>query len=253
MENESYLYGFFEIEKVFGTDNRELTFTAKLAEGSTATSYVILGVKDCDREGGGLVTKVFDGKKNNGEYEDETNFYSEGGDLFFALSERKLKGSKYLTVFLRISPQTSIYVAISSIQLLTVSVLVTLALEIHSQPFYRSFSLITGLFLALLTLLLYPERSRLMDTRTSVSFYSVILSTILIFHALSRYMNLKLVSDFLNTLPVLRSLLIPAVLVLMAAYIGYSLLDWAHRRGIAHMFSRRNSSKDYVSLGTDKR
>jgi hypothetical protein len=48
VENEGYFYRFFEIGKVFGDEGGELTFTAKLSEGTTATSYVILGVKDGD-------------------------------------------------------------------------------------------------------------------------------------------------------------------------------------------------------------
>jgi hypothetical protein len=165
---------------------------------------------------------------------DDTNFYCEGRDLFFALSKAKLDKLRYLVVILRVSPQTRIFAAVSSIQLLTVSVLVTLALQIHSQPFSTSFSLITGLFLALLTLLLYPERSRLMDTRISVAIYSVILSIALILHALSIYINLKIISLLFDTFPVLYFLLVTIVSLLLLLYIGYCLLEWAYRRYKIH-------------------
>ena len=249
VENEGYLYRFFEIGKVFGGDDRELTFTAKLSEGTTATSYVILGVKDGNGETGDPSVEYFDCKHEtqpSGEAKgavkkakpceavDDTNFYCEGRDLFFALSKAKLDKLRYLVVILRVSPQTRIFAAVSSIQLLTVSVLVTLALQIHSQPFSTSFSLITGLFLALLTLLLYPERSRLMDTRISVAIYSVILSIALILHALSIYINLKIISLLFDTFPVLYFLLVTIVSFLLFLYIGYCLLEWAYRRYKIH-------------------
>lgn len=253
VENEGYLYRFFEIGKVFGGDDRELTFTAKLSEGTTATSYMILGVKDSNGETKNPSVEFFDCKHKsedetqpsgeaNGtmkkpkpcEAVDDTNFYCEGRDLFFALSKAKLDKLRYLVVILRVSPQTRIFYAVSSIQLLTVSVLVTLALEIHSQPFSTSLSLITGLFLALLTLLLYPERSRLMDTRISVAIYSVMLSTALILHALSIYVNLKIISLLFDTFPVLHSLLVTIVISLLLLYIGYCLLEWAYRRYKIH-------------------
>ena len=259
-ENEGYLYRFFEIGKVFGDYSREFTFAAKLSEGTTATSYVILGVGDSETKKGKPSTKVFDckyassgktltsgetnstqGKRKPCEAEDETNFYCEGRDLFFALSKAKLDKLKYLVVIVRISPQTRIFFAISSIQLLTVSILVTLALEIHSQPFSASFSLVTGLFLALLTLLLYPERSRLMDTRISDAIYSVILSTVLVLHALSIYIDVKVTSYLLNRFLLLHSLLIYVGWTLIGVYILYCLIDWGIRRDKFHSFIAKSS------------
>jgi hypothetical protein len=142
-------------------------------------------------------------------------------------------------VFLRISPQKRSFLAISSIQLLTVSVLVSLALVIHSLPFRDSFSLITGLFLASLTLLLYPERSRVMDTRISVSIYSGILSTMIILHVTSIYGKFEVVSNILNDFPVLNLLVIPVVLISLGGYIVYVFLEWAHRRDCFHRLLRR--------------
>ncbi len=165
---------------------------------------------------------------------DDTNFYCEGRDLFFALSKAKLDKLRYLVVIMRISPQTRIFAAVSSIQLLTVSILVTLALEIHSQTFGTSISLITGLFLALLTLLLYPERSRLVDTRASVAIYSIILSTVIILHVISIYRKYKVVSNILNFFHPLNKVFVPAVLISLGGYIVCVFLGWAHRRDRFH-------------------
>lgn len=240
--NESYFYRFFEIDRIFGKPRREFTFTMKLGEGTTATSYVILGIKESDIVGdhatNNLIIKTFDGDTKN-HSEDETNYYAEGNEVFFAFSEKKLEKLKYLMVFLRISPQKRSFLAISSIQLLTVSVLVSLALVIHSLPFRDSFSLITGLFLASLTLLLYPERSRVMDTRISVSIYSSILSTMIILHVTSIYGKFEVVSNILNDFPVLNLLVIPVVLISLGGYIVYVFLEWAHRRDCFHRLLRR--------------
>jgi hypothetical protein len=240
--NESYFYRFFEIDRIFGRVQREFTFTMKLGEGTTATSYVILGIKESDPVGdhatNDLIVKTFDSDTQN-DGEDETNYYAEGNEVFFAFSKKKLEKLKYLIVFLRISPQKRSFLAISSIQLLTVSVLVSLALVIHSLPFRDSFSLITGLFLASLTLLLYPERSRVMDTRISVSFYSGFLSIMIILHVTSIYGKFEVVSSILNDFPMLNQFFMPAGLILLGGYIVYVFLEWAHRRDCSHRLLRR--------------
>ncbi len=222
--NDGYFYRFYEIRNILAGEISSFTFTAKLAEGTDATSYVILGIDDQGN------ATPFDGRANGGNQEDITNYYSEGRDLFFAISGRRLDKIKYLIIFIRISPQSRIFLAVSSIQILAVSVLASLAFVIHSQPFYHSFSLITGLFLAMLTLLLYPERSRLIDTRISVAVYSVLLSVMIVLHLLSLYGHFRLVSDILS-IPVLRSLLIPSIIAISGIYIASIFLDWAHRMG----------------------
>ncbi len=222
--NEGYFYRFFDIEHILNPDNLGFTFTMKTSEGTTVTSYAILHVDGKSDNSLGL--KAYDMPPK-----DETNFYSEGSEVFFALSGKNLKGVKYILVFLRISPQKRAFLAVSSIQILTVLLLGSVAISIHALPFTSSFTLITGMFFALLTLLLYPERSRLMDTRISVSAYSLILLVAIALHFTSYYLKYRLVSDLLIKFPSLKQLLIPAAEAVILVYVIYVILDWVYRRG----------------------
>lgn len=192
-ENNDCLFSFIDVERTL-TDkkSRNLTFTLTLAEGTTATSYLVLGIYGSGRG------KVFDSGEDN-----ELNYYSEGRNVFFSLSENRLKEIQFLLVLLKVSPQSRLFYAVSSIQLLVISLLLLTGIVIHFQQFVNATGLITGLMVSILTLFLIPEKSRLEDVRIGVAGYSIILSSFVILHTLAVYFRIRIVQYLLNLIPLI--------------------------------------------------
>jgi hypothetical protein len=192
-ENDDCLFNFIDVERTLtDKESRNLTFTLNLAEGTTATSYLVLGIDDAGK------VKAFDSDKDN-----ELNYYSEGRDVFFSLSENRLKDVQFLLIFLKVRPQSRLFYAVSSIQLLVISLLILTGIVIHFQQFVNATGLITGLMISILTLFLIPEKSRLEDVRIGVAGYSIILSAFVILHTLSIFFSIRIIQDILNFIPLI--------------------------------------------------
>lgn len=195
--NRDDLFWYFDLEQTFAKSgikpDREkykeggFNFSLDLTAGTEVNYKIISRIKSRN--------KGFMGDCIN---DSDSNFYSEGETVFFALSLdsvlEKILEQPSLFVYIKTKPQMVDNITLSSIQTVSYVIFVATALTVHSARFITSLPLITAVFVALLTLALFPRKSRLLDMRPSVFSLSIGLSTVVTLYFLSTYYNRKVIS-----------------------------------------------------------
>ena len=171
-----------------------------------------------------------------------SHYFTEGETAFFSLSTKDILDRlpkkdedelPVIFVYMKIKPKMLDNVTLSSVQIVSYTIFAAASLTIHSKPFVSSLPLITALFIATLTLALFPRKSRLLDMRSSVFSLSIGLSVVLALYFISTYFRLRVVSFLYPKIisPDIAQILGGTVLLLiLTLYVSAFIIDCKRRK-----------------------